>query len=283
MNPIKIGNLISKKRKEKKYTQKELADKLGVTDRAISKWERGVGCPDISYLEDLSKLLDISVVELLRGEEKKEIDDSDLIDSIKLSSDITKYNIKKTIGVVTSTIIIFLTTLLIVLNINNLFLLNKKSKSLYQINLDNLDNYYKIIKNNQGIYDNDDSKLILNYINNKYKLDLNNINDKYEIRKYYKFFNEYSKINIFEKIGGNDIYKILVKYDSNIVQNMIDYYSMNIFIHNTIVNYYDYIEGTYSYFNKNINKPFVDIILNYTYTKEEMLLKDIIKVGELDV
>lgn len=283
MNPIKIGNLISRKRKEKNYTQKDLASKLGVTDRAISKWERGVGCPDISYLEDLSKLLDISVVELLRGEEKNEFDDNDLIDSVKLSSDITKYNIKKTISVVTSTIIIFVTSLLIVLNLNNLFLLNKKSKFLYQINFDNLENYYEIIKNNQGIYSNDDYKLILDYINNKNKLNLNNINDKYEIRKNYKFFNEYSKINIFERIGGNEIYKILVRYDPNIAQNMINYYSMNVFINNMSVDYYRYIEGTYSYFNKNVNKPFDDIILNYTYTKDEMLLKDIIKVGELDV
>ena len=70
MNTEKIGKFISIKRKEKNYTQKELALKLGVTDRAVSKWERGLGCPDISLLEDLSKILDISIVELLNGEQK---------------------------------------------------------------------------------------------------------------------------------------------------------------------------------------------------------------------
>jgi len=51
----KIGNFIRNLRKEIGLTQKELADKLGVTDRAISKWERGRGVPDISLLEDVAK------------------------------------------------------------------------------------------------------------------------------------------------------------------------------------------------------------------------------------
>ena len=50
MNQIKIGKFIAELRKEKKLTQKDLADKLGVTDKAISKWENGRGMPDVSYL-----------------------------------------------------------------------------------------------------------------------------------------------------------------------------------------------------------------------------------------
>ena len=53
MNKQKIGDFIKKKRKEKGLTQKELAEKLEITDRAISKWERGINCPDISLLKDL--------------------------------------------------------------------------------------------------------------------------------------------------------------------------------------------------------------------------------------
>ena len=69
MNPEKMGALIQKLRKEKGLTQKEVADKLHVTDRAVSRWERGIGCPDISLLNDLSNILDISISTLLTGSE----------------------------------------------------------------------------------------------------------------------------------------------------------------------------------------------------------------------
>ena len=49
MDQVKIGNFIKQKRKEKKITQSELAEKLNVTDRAISKWENGRGMPDFKY------------------------------------------------------------------------------------------------------------------------------------------------------------------------------------------------------------------------------------------
>ena len=68
MNCDKIGKFIATSRKKKGLTQIELADKLNITDRAVSKWERGKGCPDISLLEDLSKILDVSIIELLKGE-----------------------------------------------------------------------------------------------------------------------------------------------------------------------------------------------------------------------
>jgi len=63
-----ISKLISEKRKAKKMTQKELALKLNISDKAISKWERGAGCPDISLLIPLSEILDISIYELLGGD-----------------------------------------------------------------------------------------------------------------------------------------------------------------------------------------------------------------------
>lgn len=73
MNYEKIGNLIKKKRIEKNLTQQDLADKLHVTNRAISKWERGVGAPDISFLKELSNILGISERELLTGDENKSL------------------------------------------------------------------------------------------------------------------------------------------------------------------------------------------------------------------
>ncbi len=68
MNAEKVGKFISQIRTEKKWTQSELAEKINVTNKAVSRWERGIGLPDISLLEPLSKELDISILELLNGE-----------------------------------------------------------------------------------------------------------------------------------------------------------------------------------------------------------------------
>lgn len=68
MNQEKIGKFISKCRKEKKLTQKQLAEKLGITDRAVSKWENGKSMPDLALLKSLCDILDITINELLSGE-----------------------------------------------------------------------------------------------------------------------------------------------------------------------------------------------------------------------
>lgn len=83
MNYDKIGKFIAKKRKEKNMTQNDLAKELKLTDRAISRWERGVGCPDISLLEPLSKILETSVLELLHGEELQNNENEIILDIIK--------------------------------------------------------------------------------------------------------------------------------------------------------------------------------------------------------
>ena len=72
MNIDKIGKFISERRKLKKLTQEQLAEKLNISDRAISKWERGICLPDASTMIPLCKILDISVNELLSGEMIKE-------------------------------------------------------------------------------------------------------------------------------------------------------------------------------------------------------------------
>ena len=68
MNQIKIGKFIAECRKKNNLTQMQLAEKLNITDRAISKWENGKGLPDSSIMLDLCKELKISVNELLSGE-----------------------------------------------------------------------------------------------------------------------------------------------------------------------------------------------------------------------
>ena len=68
MNQIKIGEFISSQRRKNNLTQAALAEKLGITDRAVSKWERGKGLPDASLMLDLCEILGITVNELLNGE-----------------------------------------------------------------------------------------------------------------------------------------------------------------------------------------------------------------------
>ncbi|MGM9668401.1 MAG: helix-turn-helix domain-containing protein [Faecousia sp.] len=69
MDAKKTGNFICENRKKQGMSQKELADKLGITDKAISKWERGISFPDISMLIPISKVLEISLYDLLTGGE----------------------------------------------------------------------------------------------------------------------------------------------------------------------------------------------------------------------
>ena len=68
MNQIKIGEFIASQRRSKNLTQAALAEKLGITDRAVSKWERGKGLPDVSIMLDLCEIFGITVNELLSGE-----------------------------------------------------------------------------------------------------------------------------------------------------------------------------------------------------------------------
>ena len=72
MDKERTGQLIAELRKEKGLTQKQLADAINVTDKAVSKWERGMSFPDISMLEPISDVLDISIMELLAGEKRDE-------------------------------------------------------------------------------------------------------------------------------------------------------------------------------------------------------------------
>ncbi len=68
MDQIKIGRFIAQRRKRVNLTQLQLAEKLGITDKAVSKWERGIAMPDTACMLDLCEILGISVNELLSGE-----------------------------------------------------------------------------------------------------------------------------------------------------------------------------------------------------------------------
>jgi transcriptional regulator with XRE-family HTH domain/desulfoferrodoxin (superoxide reductase-like protein) len=68
MDCKKVGKLIFERRRECGFTQKQLADKMNISDRTISKWERGLGCPDISLLHELSTILEVNIEKILSGD-----------------------------------------------------------------------------------------------------------------------------------------------------------------------------------------------------------------------
>lgn len=78
-----IGETIAYLRKEKKMTQSELAEKMNVTDKAVSKWERDLSCPDVNTISKLADVLGVSVEELLKAK-KKDYSNTKIKDLINL-------------------------------------------------------------------------------------------------------------------------------------------------------------------------------------------------------
>lgn len=80
-----LGALIAEARRKNGMTQLELAEKMGVTDKAVSKWERDLSCPDVNSLPQLAEVLGLSIEELLQGKNEKQPADSkvgELLDTI---------------------------------------------------------------------------------------------------------------------------------------------------------------------------------------------------------
>ena len=73
MENRQVGNFIAERRKKKGWSQKDLASVLHVTDKAVSRWERGVGYPDVTLLKPLAAALDVSVTEIMEGKELEEM------------------------------------------------------------------------------------------------------------------------------------------------------------------------------------------------------------------
>jgi len=80
-----LGEMISSLRKEKGMTQNDLAKKMNVTDKAVSKWERDLSCPDVNSIPKLAEILDTTVEELLNAQSKKEDNKVDEIINLALN------------------------------------------------------------------------------------------------------------------------------------------------------------------------------------------------------
>lgn len=108
-NMMKMGKYIAKLRKRKGYTQKNLGDILDVSDKTVSKWEKGVVAPDITILNALAISLDVSVEELLAGEDSKTTNPVEAIDmySSIIKKKIIKYFSILIFAIIISTFLIF--------------------------------------------------------------------------------------------------------------------------------------------------------------------------------
>ena len=131
MNQERIGRFIAELRKEKKLTQIDLANKLGITDRAISKWENGRGLPDLSLLTPLCEILDVSINELLSGSrlDKKDYQEK-LEKNIINTIDYTDKKIRKTkkiFIIILSVIIMFIVLFMVMYGIDINRMRNNKS------------------------------------------------------------------------------------------------------------------------------------------------------------
>lgn len=122
MNQEKIGRFIAESIKQNKLTQEQLAEKLGITKNAVSKWERGLSLMDLSILKPLSQFLKVSIVEILNGEklDKDKISTKNeevLIDTLEYSSKEIKKLKKNKLLVILLTILI---TIILIILINTL-------------------------------------------------------------------------------------------------------------------------------------------------------------------
>ena len=94
-----FGQFIARIRKEKNTTQADLAERVGVTDKAVSRWERGVGFPEINTLEPLAKALDISILELMRSQksdmEEQKLSENEVTEIMSNAVEIARQNQKQ--------------------------------------------------------------------------------------------------------------------------------------------------------------------------------------------
>lgn len=137
MDKEQFGRFVYRLRKEKNMTQKELGEKLHLTDKAVSKWERGLSYPDICVLDDLSQALDVSVVELLNGERAKPeaVMDTEkvqeLIDcSLQISDEEIKRKRERSRLIIIICVVLIMLIFSICLNIFNYVRLQEKEKEI---------------------------------------------------------------------------------------------------------------------------------------------------------
>ena len=193
MNQEKIGKFIAKLRKQKKLTQEQLAEKLGITKNAVSKWERGLGLMDLSLLKPLSHILEVSVTEILNGERftKEEIDsksEETLIDTLDYSAKEIKKVKKNKFIIILLTIVITILSIVILDTIQAIVFKNSPIIS-WRIEDANdsdsyvdkgilIDTYYCVSDDVITVFQHLKIQIIIAHQNNNYKLQFSDLLNK---------------------------------------------------------------------------------------------------------
>lgn len=289
MDNKKIGLFIASLRKDANLTQKELADKLFITDRAVSKWERGLSLPDISLLNDLSSILGVSVIELLRGERTKNIsNNAEVIHSLEYAKNSFKEKVNNIFNIASITIIIVIMSVLLFNNIK-IYLIQG---SRYYPNvwydkanvINNVEESINLIKNNSGKYSEEEYEHILLFVE-----DITNItniaSDKEMFNKEFYKYNDFKNVNenyliIHSSLDIMGIKNIIKKYGDVVdIDSYFDSYygslrNIKLFISNSYK--YNYVfDNEYSYGND------VKDLIHNKYSLYDILLKNIIEVGDI--
>ena len=122
MDANKFGCFVAERRKELKMTQKDLATKIQVTDKAVSKWERGLGFPDINTIEYLADALNVSIIELMKSERETEnvaIDEAVVVEVLDMAEkEVQKKQLKILVILVATSFLCALAELLQSINWN---------------------------------------------------------------------------------------------------------------------------------------------------------------------
>lgn len=265
MNQEKIGRFIRELRIERKMTQQMLAEKIGVTDRAISKWENGRGTPDIGLLIPLSEELNITLLELLNGE--KGIDEGNaIIELIKENNKKTKTLKYLFLGFINVILVIMLKVIMFGLIIPAIYS-NSDSKGLTKMLSASMT---PTIKENKGIiYD---------------KVDIEDIKEN-DIVVYY-FTDENEAFLASENGVVNVIHRVVqVKKDENGNVNLITKGDLNdkndgipVTLHNFVGRYNRQTLDLTAYFinSKIKNYPFIFIL--FILSSLGILYYDIVEI-----
>jgi len=289
MDNKKIGLFIASLRKEIGLTQKELADKLFITDRAVSKWERGLSLPDISLLDNLSSVLGVSVIEILKGERIKDKSSNDeIIHSLEYAKVNFKEKVNNIFNIASITIIVVIMSILLFNNIK-IYLIqgSKYYPNVWYDNanvINNVEESINLIKNDRGRYTEKEYEHILSFVE-----DITNItnidSDKEMFNKDFYKYNDFKNVNenyliIHSSLDIMGIKNIIKKYGDIVdIDSYFDSYhnslrKIKVFITNSYK--YNYVfDNEYSYGN-----DIKDLIHN-KYSLYDVLLKNIIEVGEI--
>ena len=298
MDTEKMGALIAKMRKEKGLTQKELADQLHVTDRAVSKWERGICCPDISLLEDLANILGVSISSLLNGEEEVE---SAIKTTITYATESRKQKTKQIVNqlLLTSMSFLLLFTLLMFLNVERrfyqkyttrvssggIFIQEASPGKAYEYEdiFDEVESKALKVLRNQGKYTNEEYEEITEYVRRITKDVQKNKELYYKKSLSFKEIYQLACLEEFVSINSFDYYpmisKTLQKYQPDVqIENLGE---ASIRQSSNVLN--SYINNVFSpiLFNKEIGENAIYLISSkYHYYADVLSL--IIEVGGLE-